>query len=575
MLRQPIVCVLGHVDHGKTTLLDKIRESAVAEKEAGGITQAIGATEIPLETVKGICGHLLEKLHIKIDVPGLLFIDTPGHEAFTSLRKRGGGAADLAILVIDINEGFQPQTDESLTFLKEFKTPFLVAATKIDKTEGWKKHEGKCFLESFEEQPQHAKDELEKKVYRLVGQLDERGFQSERFDRVSDFTKQIAIVPCSGITGEGVADMLMVIAGLAQAYLKDRLEIKSEIGRGSVLEVKELHGLGMTLDIILYDGEIRKGDTLVIGCHDIVTTKIRALLKPKPLRELRVEKEFEHVDRVTAAAGIKVAAPGLENVTAGSPLIAVRKESDVAEAKKELASEVCSVEFEADKEGVILRADTLGSLEALIHIMQKEGIDIQKAEVGPPTRKDLLKMESISDPLKKAIFVFNVPVPQEIMQEAKDKSIKIISNNIIYRIFEEHEKWRAEEGERIRKAKLESITMPGRVLLLKGFVYRANDPAVVGVEVMEGEIRPGVRLQKNGKEVGRIKELQVENQTIQKATKGERVAVSITGPTVGRQIKEGDTLDTVIQKNDLRVLEELGMPEAGLAREMVTKKKSE
>jgi translation initiation factor 5B len=312
MIRQPIVSVLGHVDHGKTTLLDKIRQTAVTAKEAGGITQAIGATEIPIGTIKEICGDLLEKLKIQITIPGLLFIDTPGHEAFTSLRKRGSSIADLAILVVDVKEGFQEQTDESLEFLKQFKTPFAIAATKMDKVDGWVDQKSSSFLESLSKQPTFVKEKIDNSIYRLVTQLAERGFDSERFDRVTDFKKNIAIIPCSGLTGEGIAELLMVLTGLSQQFLKQELEVTKGIGRGSILEVKELRGLGTTIDVILYDGEIKRGDWLIIGGKEPIVTRIKALLQPPVLKELRVEKQFNNIDSVSAAAGVKIAAPGLE-----------------------------------------------------------------------------------------------------------------------------------------------------------------------------------------------------------------------------------------------------------------------
>ena len=234
---------------------------------------------------------MLEKFKIEIEIPGLLLIDTPGHESFTSLRRRGGSVADLAILVIDIFAGCQPQTDESIELLKKFKVPFLVAATKIDKIVGWKKTDTKSFLESLNYQNEYTKDELEKMVYRLVAQLAERGFDSERFDRIKDFRKKVAIVPCSGLTGEGVSELLLVLCGLAQHFLKHKLVV-GERGRGNILEIKEVKGLGITADAILYDGTIRKGDYLVIGGEKPLVTKVKALLLPKPLRELRVEKKF-------------------------------------------------------------------------------------------------------------------------------------------------------------------------------------------------------------------------------------------------------------------------------------------
>jgi len=566
MLRQPIVCVLGHVDHGKTTLLDKIRRTTVAAKEAGGITQSIGTTEIPLNTIKKVCGSLLSKFKTKITIPGLLFVDTPGHEAFTSLRKRGGSCADIAVLIVDINEGFQPQTTESIEFLKQFKTPFIVAANKIDRISGWIVNEDSAFTESFQKQPGFVKEELENKIYKLVGQLSEHGFESERFDRIADFTKYVSIVPCSGLTGEGIPELLMLLTGLAQEFLKERIEVKGKTGVGSILEVKEVKGLGQTIDVILYDGEMRKGDWLVIGAKEPIVTRIKALLKPPTLREMRVEKQFEHFDVVTAACGVKVSAPGLENVVAGSSVLSVHSEADVEKAKNELKRDVELVEFEKSNNGVLIKADTLGSLEALIHILKQKNIEIRKAEVGDVHRSDIL---GITETAKRVILAFNVKTDPDAMEEAKSRKVNIFSSDVIYKLIEDYEEWEEKERERIKQEKLSSITMPGSIVLLKGFIFRTSNPAVVGVEVLSGVVKPGVKLIKNGKEVGIVKEIQTEGQVSEKAVAGERVALSIEGGVVGRNIKEGDTLYVKITENDLKVLEELGMEESKLAREIL------
>jgi len=569
MIRQPIVVTIGHVDHGKTTLLDKIRKTAVQSKEVGGITQAIGATEIPIDIVKKICGDLLKKLKIEIKIPGLLFIDTPGHEAFTSIRKRGSSIADLAILVIDINEGFQPQTDESLQFLKEFKTPFLVAATKIDKIEGWIRNEGACFFESFEKQPDWVKQKFDEKFYKLVGQLSERGFESERYERVEDFKKTVSIVPCSGITGEGVPELLMMLAGLAQSFLKEELEVSKGIGRGSILELKYLTGLGATVDVILYDGEIKKGDWLIIGGKKPIVTKIKALLKPRPLKEIRVEKQFENIDYASAAAGVKIAAPDLENVVAGSPIATVHEGAQIEEIKKELQANIQEIEFEKTGEGIILKADNLGSLEALIGIF-KDKVPIKKAETGNVLRKDVVEIDAVKDTLKKLIIAFNVGVDNIAAVYAKDKSIKILQNNIIYKLTEGYEEFVNETREKIKLQRLETITLPAKIKLLPGHIFHVSHPAIVGVEVLAGTIKAGFKLQKNEKEIGEIKTVQSENKTLPKAVTGDKVAISIEGPIVGRHINEGDELTTIVSEDDLKVLKELKMnEEIELAKEIL------
>lgn len=538
-------------------MLDKIRGTAVALAEVGQITQAIGATHIPVEVIEKICGGLLEKFKIELIIPSLLVIDSPGHAAFMTMRKRGGSVADLAILVIDINEGFQEQTDESLAILKQFNVPFVVAATKIDKIPGWYPKEMTTFFDSFSLQREEVREELEKKLYQIVSQLAERGYDAERFDRVSDFRKQIAIAPTSGITGEGIAELLMILAGMAQQFLKGRLKI-SKICRGSILEVKETIGFGITIDVILYDGKIRKGDYLVIGGKEPIVTKVKALLKPGPLKELRVEKKFESVDEVCASAGIKIAALGLEGVIAGSPLIAVEKEEEIEEAKKFVQKEVEEVEFVKEVDGVVLKADTLGGLEAMIKLLKDVGIAIRKAEVGYVTKQDVIEVQNVSDRLRRVILAFNVKVLDEATELAKNLKIRIFSNNIIYRLMEEYKEWCFQEKEKEIAEKLERVSRPVKIKLLKGFTFRVSKPCIVGVEVLAGLLKPGVLLRrKDGKIIDRVKEIQSEGRKIAEAKLGDKVAISMEEPVMGRTIHEGDILISVLTDNDIKILREV------------------
>ncbi|MEM5766287.1 MAG: translation initiation factor IF-2 [Candidatus Aenigmatarchaeota archaeon] len=570
MIRSPIVVTVGHIDHGKTTLLDKIRGTAVTRLEPGMMSQHVGASYIPAETIKRTCGSLIEKLKIELSIPGLLLLDTPGHAAFVTLRKRGGAVSDLAILVVDITEGFQEQTDESLAVLKEFKTPFVVAATKIDKIPSWYPYPNSCFLESFKLQAEGVKDELEKNVYKLVSQLAERRFNSERFDRIEDFRKQVAIVPCSGITGEGIPELLVVLAGLAQQFLKNRLKL-SEIARGTVLEVKETVGFGTTIDVILYDGKISKSDYLVIGGKEPTVTKIRALLRPRPLQELRVEKQFESVEEVSAAAGIKIAAHDLEKVIAGSPIVAVRNEKEIEEVKKSLQTEVEEIQFLKKIDGVVIKSDTLGSLEAMIKLLEGEGIPIRKAEVGHVTKQDVIEAESVNDKLRKVILAFNVEALEEAKNLARDLKIEIFRNNIIYKLIEDYKEWVLKAKEREIEEKLSKVARPCEILILKGCVFRSSNPAIFGVEVKKGLLKPGALMKKkDGKIVGKIKEIQREGQTISEAKKGDKVAVSMEEPIIGRHINEGDVLVSVISEDDMKILKEVWERLGGDEKELLS-----
>lgn len=537
-------------------MLDSIRGSAVAVGEAGGITQSIGATNIPSETIKKVSKELLEKFKFKVEIPGLLFIDTPGHEAFGSLRKRGGSVADLAILVVDINEGFQLQTDESLNLLKQFKVPFAVAATKVDRTSGWFPNKKASFTDSLAKQRDDVKDELDNKLYRLVAQLADRGFESERFDRIENFTKQIAIVPCSGTTGEGVAELLLMLTGLSQQFLKDKLEI-SDMAKGSILEIKDLRGLGTTIDVILYDGKVSAGDYLVIGGRNPIVTKIRALLEPRPLQELRTERQFNYVNEVIASTGVKISAVGLDNVAAGSPIVVVKNENKVEHAKKIVQKEVEMIVYERDVNGITLKADTIGSLEAMIKMLQQKEIPIRNAESGNVTRQDLLEVQNVNDRTRRVILVFNQKVSEELDIAAKDLGVRIFENNVSYRLLEDYVEWRIKEIEQTMQDKLANVTRPCEIKILRGTIFRQHSPAVFGVDIIEGVLKQGVLLKRSdGKVVGKVKEIQKEGKQIQEAKKGDKVAVSMSEPTIGRHIFEGDKLVSVISEGDLKILKQ-------------------
>ncbi|MBI2545282.1 MAG: translation initiation factor IF-2 [Candidatus Aenigmarchaeota archaeon] len=555
-IRSPIIVTVGHIDHGKTTLLDKIRGTVVAKGEAGGISQDIGASFIPVDTIKEISGGLLEKFKINLFIPGLLILDTPGHASFITLRKRGGSVADLAILVVDINEGFKEQTDESLTILKEFKTPFLIAATKVDRIQGWFSNSN-LFHDNIEKQSDFVKEEFDKKFYNLIAQISERGFDAERFDRITDFTKQIAVVPCSGNTGEGIPELLMVLSGLSQQFLKDKLEL-SETARGSILEVKDVKGLGPTIDVIIYDGKINKGDYLIVGGKEPLVTKVKALLRPRALQELRVEKQFETIDSIEASAGIKISAPDLENVIAGYPILAVSSEDKIEDAKQEVQKEVEEVQFNKQIEGVTIKSDTLGGLEAMIKLLTDENVPIKKAGTGQITREDLIAAQNVADDLHKVILVFNSKITEESKTLAEEMGITIFDNQVIYRLIENYRDWCSQKKERELTEKLEQVNRPAEMVFLKGTVFRSSHPAVFGVEIERGFLKAGVLIKRaDGKIIGRIKEMQKDGKTVNEVKKGDKAAISIEDVTVGRHVFEGEKLFTALSENELKILREV------------------
>jgi translation initiation factor 5B len=552
--RQPLVSVLGHVDSGKTTLLDYIRKTRVASKEPGSITQHVGASEIPVDVIYEVCRPVMEALNLKFEVKtgGLLFIDLPGHEAFSNLRRRGGSVADIAILVIDINGGVQPQTIESINILRERRVPFVIALNKIDTIYGWKSQEGRPFIVSEREQSPSVIAELERRLYRVVDQLMEHGINAERYDRIKDFTKTFAIVPTSAVSGEGVPDLLTILFGLVQRYMLDRLEVTSDEGKGTVLEVRQHPGLGTVLTAIIYDGTIKKGDTIVVaGSKGPIVTKVRSLLVPEPLQEMRMTKKFRNIDEVSAAAGVMISAPDLEDVLAGSPIYVVRDPSMLEEMKREVQEEVERIVIKTDRIGVIVKADALGTLEALISQLEREGIPIRRADIGEVTKADVFEASVIrgSDERYSAILAFNVKVSEEIKREALSRGVAIFEDVIIYTLIEKFKSYledlRRKEEERV----LSHAVFPAEILVLPNFVFRRSDPAIVGVEVLSGSIRPGYPLiSESGRRIGIILDIQHEGNRIPEAKKGQRVAVSIRGGVVGRNVKEGKTLYTEVSE---------------------------
>jgi translation initiation factor 5B len=555
-IRTPIVCVMGHVDHGKTSLLDRIRGSSVVSSEVGAITQHIGATVVPIDAIRSMSGTM-EK--VPINIPGLLFIDTPGHHAFTTLRARGGALADMAILVIDIIQGFQPQTVEALQILRNCRTPFVIAATKIDRIHGWRVNENESFIVTFEKQNERVRSDVENKTYEIVGKLAELSFSADRFDRVADFQRNLAIVPVSAHTGEGIADLLLVMIGLAQRYMGDELKLSVEgPGAGTVLEVKEERGLGTTLDVILYDGTLAIGDEIAVATQgDVLVTKVRSLLKPRPMKEILIEDRFERVKSVAAAAGIKVTAPNLEGVIAGSPFFVIRNNREEVEAR--IKKEMTEIHVNLAEEGIVIKADTIGALEALCKELEGKEIGVMRAEVGPVSRLDLIETETIRNPMFRVLLCFNTPILPDAAEMLKNPlytQVKVFEGRVIYQLIDQYVAWRDEQKRLMEKQRFEHVVMPAKIRLLPDCVFRQSNPAVVGVRVLGGKLRSDVDLIRlDGKKIGHLKTMQLRQESIREADAGLEVAISIEGATVGRQVSVGDDLLVDVPERHIKVLE--------------------
>jgi len=531
-IRQPIITVAGHVDHGKTSILDSIRKTAIAEGEAGGITQKISFTLFPTDKIMWRC-PLLEKSGIKLDIPGFLFIDTPGHAAFTNLRKRGGSLADLAILVIDINEGIKPQTAEVIEILKLNKTPFVVALNKIDRISGWRK-QSEELKESIEKQAQNVRQEFLEKLFTLQGALHNYGFNSDLYYDVKDFSTKLVLVPCSGKTGEGIPELLMILCGLSQKFLRGRLVLGKQ-AKGVILELKKEKAINY-IEAILYDGILRKDSEIAVASFDkIIKSKIRILEEVLPL-----SANFKPAHEITAATGIRMQLIEQENVLSGMPFQTFKSEEEIKELTKEITENI-----KLDKQGIIIKADSLGSLEALLLLLRQENIKVSKVGIGSITKADLISAQANleTEPLDAIVVGFNVEEDEEAKEIAKTCDIKILKEEVIYKLIERLQKFRQEKENEIKRQKLMKLASLCKLKILPQYVFHNSHPAIFGVKVEGGIARHGIELiNQYGEEIAKIKALQSEGKSVEEAKKEQEVAVSLPGITFDRQLKDVELL---------------------------------
>ncbi len=584
-LKAPICVILGHIDHGKTSILDAVRGTAVQAREAGGITQQIGASYFPIETIQEICGDMMKQDAIKLKIPGILIVDTPGHAAFLNLRTRGASVADIAIVVIEVRTGFQPQTFESMRLLKQRKIPFLVAANKIDRVAGWKIHEGESFHSTLKKQTMDTQKALDIHLYEIMGELSKLGYPSDRYDRIRNYTENVAIIPTSAKTHEGIQDLFLVLSGLAQQFLLDKLVYSEGPGEGTILEVTEEAGMGTTINVIVHSGTFSKTDHIVFGGKDkAYDAKIRSLLEPKELDEIRDPKEkFNAIDMVHAAAGVKITGSGMTEAAAGAPVMVANTPDEIKAAKKLIEDEMKVIKIETDKEGIIIKADTLGALEALVKEFTDRRVPIKLADIGDVNKGNVSVAIVVKEsaPASAAIVAFNVAILPDAQEELEVNNIALFESDIIYTLLDEYEHWRVDVETKLKADSLKDLVFPGKIKIIPGNVFRASRPAVVGVEVLAGKITPRVGLIRgtDGRKCGYIQQIQESGVSLKEAGKGKQVAISIRGPTVGRQITEDmelhvDLPESVVRRIKEKFFEDLTVDQREALDDLITLKRS-
>ncbi|RYO75481.1 hypothetical protein DL762_010019 [Monosporascus cannonballus] len=572
-LRSPICCILGHVDTGKTKLLDKIRQTNVQEGEAGGITQQIGATYFPVDAIKQKTAVINPDGKFEFKVPGLLIIDTPGHESFSNLRSRGSSLCNIAILVVDIMHGLEPQTLESMRLLRERKTPFIVALNKIDRLYGWKMVANNGFQESLALQNKGVQNEFKNRLEQTKLAFAEQGFNAEVFYENKSMARYVSLVPTSAHTGEGIPDMLKLIIQLTQERMVGSLMYLSEV-QATVLEVKAIEGFGMTIDVILSNGILREGDRIVVaGTEGAIVTNIRALLTPAIMKELRVKSAYVHNKEVKAAMGVKISAPGLEGAIAGSRLLVVGPDDDEDDLIDEVESDLNKLFSRVAKSGrgVSVQASTLGSLEALLDFLKACKIPVANVGIGPVFKRDVMQCGTMLEkaPDYAVMLCFDVKVDKEAQQYADEQGIKIFTADIIYHLFDAFTKHMEEQLEKKKEESKMLAVFP--CVLRPVAVFNKTGPIVIGVDVIDGNLRvntPIAAVKPNpttgAKEVislGRVTSIERDHKQIPICKKGQpSVAVKIemggSQPVYGRQLEEKDTLYSLISRKSIDTLKE-------------------
>jgi len=531
-----------------TSLLDKLRKSSVHKGEAGGITQKISFTLYPAENMKAAC-PLIDKTGINLKIPGFLLIDTPGHAAFTNLRKRGGSLADLAVLVIDINEGIKPQTSEVIQLLKHNKTPFIIALNKVDKINGWKFEEGseKSLKENVESQALRTSHDFNEKYLTLLGSLQNYGLDADLYYNIDDFTKKVALVPCSAKIGQGIPELILVLCGLSQKYLTNKLSLGKE-GKGIVLEIKKEKD-NHYLESIIYDGVLSRKDSIAISNLDgkPIISKIRVLEEIGP-----VSAKFLPKESVTASTGIRLQLTESVDILPGMPFVVFH--DNLEEIRKMFAKEI-SESIKTDKHGIVVKADSLGSLEALLLMLRQNNIPVLKAGIGSINKTDIInaKANLKINALDSVIAGFNIDIDDEAKEVSGADKIKILTDSIIYKLIENLLAFREEKRKEIEKERLLGLSSLCKLTLLPQYVFRNTSPAIFGVRVEAGKVVSGLNLIDNlGEKVGKIKNIQSESKAVEQASGGTELSISIPGINYERRMKSVNSVYSDISEQQFR-----------------------
>jgi len=574
-LKAPICCIVGHVDAGKTSLLDKLRNTNIQEKEVGGITQHIGSTFFPIQTIENSCSSIKGKFEVICNIPGILMIDTPGHSEFQSLRDVGTSICDLGILIIDIEESIQEQTKEAIKLLKEKKIPFVVAVTKLDKLYGWKTTKSSNLREALKEQSKDMSMMLMAKLEDIKYDLSKEDINAEFYFKNSNPKQIYSIVPVSSKTGEGIADLLALLVYTAQNWMLKKILYQDTVSC-TIMESKYDKHNGYTIDVILNNGTINVGDKFVVSTitgPNICT--VRNLLIPSALTQLGKKTNWDYKDSVRASIGCKIIGSNLDGAYPGTHLFPIKTNgasasagaSTEADAINNANQEINAVwkSYDFISPGIFIGTQTFGELDAGYSIFQKAGINIAGAYIGEPSNKfiDLILMKTEVDtlPENRIYLYFGAFNNTDVFEYAKKNNITLLSSEVIYKLVELYKI----EKEKIIKARQNTTNnnaiFPVEMVILKQYIFMkgGSDHLMFGVKIKKGTLYKNtpICIPEKNVHLGKVLNIQFEHKEKEKGEEGQEICIRLDNPNqliINRQFDVNDKLIAQLSRNSIDIL---------------------
>lgn len=550
--KEPICCILGNVDAGKTSLIDKMKSTKVQKSEAGGITQKINTVILPFNANK-------------FNVPGVILIDTPGHESFYSLRELGATLCNVVILLVDIMEGVKEQTIKSIDLVKSKRIPYVVALNKVDRVVNWESDSSVSIVKNLKKQANNTVLHFEELVRNIITQFAENGLNVELFNRNTDSRKYGSLFPLSAKTGEGIHDLMGGLIKLIATHRKADIIIKPTF-KGILTDINIQKGIGKCLNVLVYDGYLNKQDTLVVGgmngAYFKTITKMAVSTQPS---------KFQLVNDVKASTLTYITTKGdyETDYIIGSPVYTIpstltgKSKTDVEKvARKAIEVYLKKKDDEINKNksrhGVLVYASTFGALMAITNHLDDIGVPYIDAKVKDVKSLDLQKVISMNNSedskIYNIIIAFDVHVDLKAHDMLKNNlDVSLIEDNIIYRVFEKLEETIETNKGNVSLKYKRMMSTPCILEILKGkeFIIARRDPIILGVKVMSGELVKNTILQVIRKKkiiiLGRVTGIQSNNKDVEKGEVNQEVAVRIdntedTAKLYGRDFDNTDQL---------------------------------